>query len=433
MTNEQLELLKKLYLAHSPSRNEEEVAKIVKNELTIMKIPFEVDDKLQIYRFVRGQPIFAAHMDQVGRVRIKELYIHRGCIFGDGNLGADDKNGVWILLQLLNKFPNISFIFSTCEECGFEIDSLLKKKEDELKETPYGLVFDRRHGGDIIGWTNDYCNKDFEDDVHELGKEFGYSPTRGSISDCDQLSRFGVPCVNLSCGYYNPHSEDEFTALVELENALNFADKILSTLTKKYSRVETKWRSRYTYTPSSSYRSGAYDYSDYGFGYYGWREDTWAESNKHSFASQRDNMAEKFIEYANWGFPPKGYYSKAITPEKKDPYDDYPCIKCDRTKKTNCADCKKLDEWYEKKDDKKEEYVDTCPKCGMSLKDVIILDEDMFMCDACGHMFESETKEKPEEKTVHVWKRCPTCKATTKHVEGMCVCCYDDNEIAMPF
>lgn len=414
MTNEQLELLKSLYLAFSPTRREKEVAEIVQNELSKMLIPFSTQ-KLQTYRFVRGQPIFAAHMDQVGTYRLKELYIHRNCIFGDGNLGADDKNGVWILLQVLKKFPNISFIFSTGEESGFEIDEVLEKHKEELEDISYGLVFDRRNSGDIVGWFNNYCNKDFETDIEDLGKQYGYEPAHGTLSDCDQLSRFKIPCVNLSCGYYNPHTEDEFTDLNELENALNFAYSILSTLTKTYLRVEHH----------NVYSSYGYGYG-YGYGYneYGFLDDsTWEQKSyqshitgsidrSSSFDKHTSEWEQNYIEFKDWGF---------LAEEKKDPnIDNIPCNSCSST---DCKNCKSLDDWYYR--DKNSTTNRCCSYCSSPLDEgteVYVRGVLVCVCPVCETI--NDNLESKNRYSADDYDLCKICGGYTQHINGECSICY---------
>ena len=44
----------------------------------------------------------------------------------------------------------------------------------------------------------------------------------------------GVSCINISCGYYNPHTDQECTVWSELKNALDFARHICATLTDRY-------------------------------------------------------------------------------------------------------------------------------------------------------------------------------------------------------
>jgi len=172
--------------------------------LTEAGIEFRVDEYLQIYNIIPNTPLLCAHQDQVGDTPIdKVVYIKdrkKGLIIsGNGNIGADDKNGIFILLKLLTEFPNISFIFSTGEEARGDIESLLIQHSEELEDIKYGILFDRRNGSDIIGVMNNYCTQEMDDDLSLLGKKFGYESATGIFSDADALSDY-ISCVNLSCG-----------------------------------------------------------------------------------------------------------------------------------------------------------------------------------------------------------------------------------------
>lgn len=229
-----MKLLERLYLTHSPSHGEKKISELVQNFLRRRKIDFETDERGQVFKIIPGRPIISCHMDQVqkgppGKIVVekgKELTVIRG--EKDG-LGADDKNGIWICLNLLTRW-DCSFIFSTAEEAiAHEVEYVLKANESVLSRIPYALVFDRRGKGDIIGFDNDYCTLEFQERVALAGKAFGYHPTTGVFSDADSLSNY-MECVNLSVGYHDAHSTKEYTIYQELVNALRFGDHLLNSL-----------------------------------------------------------------------------------------------------------------------------------------------------------------------------------------------------------
>lgn len=248
-----MKLLRDLYFILSKSGEEDELSLYVQKYLDKLGIEYGLLGN-QIYKIRPDTIMLCAHMDQVGDKPLNNLWIAENIIFGDRNLGADDKNGVWIVLKLLEKYPYLSFIFSTGEEKGCDIDNILEKEEDLLSTIKYCLVFDRQGGEDIISEYNNYCNKDLKNDIVNLGYKFGYHSSMGIFSDCDVLSAFKIPCVNLSCGYYQSHTDNEFTDLDELANALAFAEKIVSSLSFWYTR-----------TPKRHYYGlGGYMYLGYG-------------------------------------------------------------------------------------------------------------------------------------------------------------------------
>jgi len=240
-----MDLLKQLYWIHAPSGSEYGIQGFIRGWLYKHGINFSIDDNNQTYFFNNPkQPVLCAHADQVDHEPLTRLIETSDIIRGDSNLGADDKNGVWIVLNLLKENPDLNFCFSNEEEIGGLIQGLLYQEEDLLKDIPYCLVFDRKGGGDIIGVDNNYCTEEFQDDIAAIGNMYGYTPTQGVWSDCDSIAGY-INCVNISCGYHNAHTDKEYTNKKEILNALNFGKEIINTLTKMY-QVE-QFKSSYSY------------------------------------------------------------------------------------------------------------------------------------------------------------------------------------------
>lgn len=244
-----IELLKTLYWIHSPSGFECGIQGFIRSCLTEMGIRFEVDDLDQTYYLSnKNMPLLVSHTDQVSNSPISRLKETEFIIKGDDNLGADDKNGIWIILSLLKENPNLNFCFSNKEEMGGDIDYLLADNEDILGEISYALVFDRRGSSDIIGNMNGYCSIKFEEEICEVGKSFGYSIGMGTFSDCDEISKY-LNCVNLSCGYYRAHSVNEYTNKKHLINALEFGKEIIKIVKGpfKHSIIQSSWFNNWSY------------------------------------------------------------------------------------------------------------------------------------------------------------------------------------------
>lgn len=227
-----MDLLKQLYWINSPSHSEQGMSGFIRSILHDRGIKFETDEFYQIFSLKNpDEPILCAHIDQVGDEPITTLIETKDTITGDLNIGADDKNGIWIILKLLREDPNLNFIFSTAEEAGGYIKNILD--DYDISDFPYCLVFDRKGNSDIIGTMNRYCSKEFEASISEIGIDYGYKPAQGIFSDCNALS-YHINCVNLSCGYYNAHCDDEFTVKADLLNCLAFAKQIILEITEKW-------------------------------------------------------------------------------------------------------------------------------------------------------------------------------------------------------
>lgn len=226
-----MKLLEHLYKTHSPSHHEEKMASLIKQYLTKWGVKYKQDEHLQIYSIIPETPLFVAHMDQVQKNPCEKVMTFKNQIWGfdeagkKTGLGADDKNGVWIILKLLESKHKISFIFSAAEEAGGKLGKLIPSLD--LSKTSYGLIFDRRGKADIIGTRNSYCEDDLQTAIQTIAGD--YSPASGIFSDGDELSNH-IPCVNLSVGYYNAHTVDEYTSIPELKRALELAKDLVREL-----------------------------------------------------------------------------------------------------------------------------------------------------------------------------------------------------------
>ena len=255
-----MKLLKQLYLIYSPSHHENRMSDFVQSQLDGMNIKYKTNGNI-IYSIKKNTPLICAHMDQVSNYPIIKVKQKKDIVYSDGNLGADDKNGIWICLNLLKQFPDISFIFSDQEEIGGNITELLWKYRDILKSVKYGLIFDRKNGADIVCSQNRYGTKKFEKALSKTGKFYGYIPAIGSWSDCDELSNY-ISCCNLSCGYYKPHTAQEYTKFSELNNALQYGIAILNNITKQYGPVENRWGKKTSKKHTDTYNLFNDDFDD---------------------------------------------------------------------------------------------------------------------------------------------------------------------------
>ena len=268
-----MELLKKLYEIHSPSHGERPLKRFIKQWVrnNVPDAVLTLDNNDGNLYIMRGEsdtyPCVVAHLDQVQRNHSADFKAveTENIIFGYSpskrcreGLGADDKNGVWVALQCLAEFDVIKVAFFMGEEAGCIGSG--RCDMSYFKDCRYIVEADRRGSSDLItSISGDICSKDFEDAIN--ADWFGYKPTSGLMTDVLELSERGVglSCINLSCGYYEPHTDDEFTVKADLYNCLNFVRHIISSLTDVYPHDYNK--ATYSYGSYGSY--GGYAGSGY--------------------------------------------------------------------------------------------------------------------------------------------------------------------------
>lgn len=210
-----------------------------------------------IYKKGKFDIVLSAHLDQVktnGKA-VKFFMDAMGHIAAFNkrwertSLGADDKNGIWIILKALELYGNdVSFIISEGEEVGLVGIHRLDKEgvlKEMLSETDTQcFVLDRRGNFEILdsGGSCKYCKTLAQDLCNFFGNT--YTVGSGSCSDTQVLSEY-CECVNMSVAYQGAHSENEvtdFTALNKIKNDVmsaleNFVH--YNTPTKVYKTIST--------------------------------------------------------------------------------------------------------------------------------------------------------------------------------------------------
>ena len=210
-------------------------------------------------------PCLVAHIDQVQSIYSRDFQAieTKDIIFGYSpknkrleGLGADDKNGVWVCLKCLMKYENIKVAFFTGEEVGCIGSS--KANMDFFKDVRFVIQCDRRGSNDLIAsiCSTEIASKEF---IEATGHEaFGYHLEEGMMTDVLTLKENGlqVSAVNMSCGYYDPHSDHEFTVKRDLLNCLSFVEHIIKNCTETYPH-------EYDYKMGGFYGFDDYFYDEY--------------------------------------------------------------------------------------------------------------------------------------------------------------------------
>lgn len=271
-----MELLKALYEIHSPSGNEKKLKRFIKKWVAnnIEGVTCTWDNAGNVY-FVKGEsdtyPVVVAHLDQVQKHHSKDFkaVVTEDIVFGYSpsekeyqGLGADDKNGLWIALKCLETFDVIKVAFFVGEEIGCVGSS--RCNMDFFADARFVVEPDRRGGSDLITSISGYdiASKEFLGAIDYAS--FGYEETSGLMTDVLELTErgVGVACINMSCGYYNPHSDEEFTVISDLLNALDLVEHIITVCTDVYAHKATYSYSGYN-RKWSEYYGCNYDMDDY--------------------------------------------------------------------------------------------------------------------------------------------------------------------------
>ena len=243
-----MELLKSLYRINAKSGKEAEIKAFVLDYVAhIGGVDVEEDGFGNLFLrkgSAAPSPCVVAHLDEVhdveGRVVVEEgdmLYATNA----EGErvgLGADDKNGVWMALRLLEQKSSLCVALFVGEEKLDDMAGCRGSRAcslDRFDGATCLLQCDRKGASDvvIIGKGGiPLCSEEFLPTA--LLDKYGYSAIEGGRTDVVALRERGLEknCCNIGCGYYNAHKSDEYTLFSHLQNALTFVSELVDALSE---------------------------------------------------------------------------------------------------------------------------------------------------------------------------------------------------------
>jgi len=196
-------------------------------------------------------------------------------------IGGDDRCGVYIIMDIINTYKPYILFCEDEESGGVGSNKFMKTVyADELKSLKYMIELDRKNGMDAVFYQCD--NPEF---TKYITDNTGFKTAWGSFSDIGHLAPPSkVAAVNLSCGYYNAHTKDEYILLEEMYNTGNVVKDLLDKADEApvFEYIEKK----YTYT--GNYRSSyGYGYGyDYGYDDYDYDYDYYYSKRRYGYYSK---------------------------------------------------------------------------------------------------------------------------------------------------
>lgn len=242
--------------------------------------------------------LLTAHMDTVHKVTCKdykvEYFKNKTKIWSKDGIGGDDRCGVYMILDIINEFKP-SILFCEDEEIG-GIGSrkfCASKFIDELKDMNYLIELDRANSNDAVFYDCD--NEEFTQFILD---NTGYKEAFGSYSDISELSpECKIASVNLSCGYYNAHTNAEHVIIEEMERTIEVVKKLLAIEDcEQFEYIEKALPSYYGYYGYARNYNYDYDYG-YNYGYYGTNTSRYDEINGIEVTYIDSKTGKQHIEF----------------------------------------------------------------------------------------------------------------------------------------
>lgn len=198
----------------------------------------KINNKMPYFVYAEGDiPIMlVAHVDTVHRNPPKNIYFDQeeGIMWSPDGLGADDRAGVYAIIQILKDGYRPHILFTNYEESG----GIGATKFASTVLPPLDLKFiielDRRGFNDCVFYDCDNVN------FINFIESFGFKTANGSFSDISFICPiFEVAGVNLSVGYDREHSNFETLNVFWLKNTILNVERILKTKDlQKYEYIE---------------------------------------------------------------------------------------------------------------------------------------------------------------------------------------------------
>lgn len=186
---------------------------------------------------------FCAHLDTVHKDSPIKFHSEGEKLSSPQGIGGDDRCGIFGILCILRSLEKENMkpylFFSTDEETGMKTTTCgANSCKDLVKPIKFLVELDRANSKDSVYYQ---CgNKEFKKFIDE----FGFKEADGSGSDIKILCKeWDVAGVNLSCGYYLPHTTREYVILSELEQTVKKCVKIAKAShgCKKFQFLEEKY------------------------------------------------------------------------------------------------------------------------------------------------------------------------------------------------
>lgn len=285
------------------SYQQEKMMDFIYNEVHAICPTAKVDtDNGNIY-ITKGEadtyPCVVSHMDTVHALYPKSrVFNYNGTLFAIDyttmrrvGTGGDDKVGVFVCLEMLRQCDVIKLAFFRDEEVGCVGSGVADM--DFFKDVSFALQCDRKGYRDFVNSISatKLFSKEFSKAIKPTLKKWGKRETSGGLTDVYQLAENGIGvCVaNMSCGYHDPHTANEYCVVKEVMDTTDFVYELIQTLYVDGERWEIKhdiW---------SNYRSSYRDYGWDGYGGHGWSRDNAYSS--HSRSAKWINGASDPDEY----------------------------------------------------------------------------------------------------------------------------------------
>lgn len=210
-------------------------------------------------------------------------------------VGGDDKVGIFVALEILRSTEVCKVAFFRDEEVGCVGSKLADMKF--FDDVSFVLQCDRRGYADFVNsiFHTKMFTDEFSQAVAPYLQKYDRTESDGGMTDVWQLTENGleVAVANMSCGYYDPHSDNEYILISEVFSTADFVKELVDDLGDKRWEVKSEDRDEfYSYSTYGGRHDGYYRGSRYGYRRFGKNNQGssgWQRSNNDTFSHLEDD------------------------------------------------------------------------------------------------------------------------------------------------
>lgn len=259
------ELLESILRVQSETYKEDYMTNFITRKLDEYEVHYVVDDMDNIIASTRvGHeeyvPCLCCHTDTVHKIQpsmtLKKKKVKGDIIYSSPTgVGGDDKCGIYITLETLRKYEGLDAVFFASEECGCQGSGQIDLSTFERSSCLIGI--DRKGSSDLIMsyMGEDTASLKFLEVIEPAMHAFGFEYAEGMITDVMELAErgIGLSVINISSGFYKPHTKEEYISAKDLENSKSFIEAVIGMIPdEKFEHGFSLFSYRHSYS---------YDYS----------------------------------------------------------------------------------------------------------------------------------------------------------------------------
>ena len=183
--------------------------------------------------------MLTAHIDTVQDKRgAKVIFVNKNkkdgkhYLWSPYGIGGDDRCGIYAIFEIVSQGYRPTLLFCDKEESGGDGSIEFAKVYNGICNPNCILELDRKGNNELVFYEED--NEEWQEFLIDLT---GWEKSTGSFSDICNLYDLGCASVNLSIGYYNQHTKDEYVIWEDLENSIEIVKLIIDNIDRKWDHI----------------------------------------------------------------------------------------------------------------------------------------------------------------------------------------------------